>query len=262
MRFNFTSMLSKSKKWGIAVLVTVLGLTGCARIGDIAQKQADKSAYGIIQQKEISLFGESSGFTIADATDEVTEKALSGAHRLSPGQIAYSTPEYTLSLSDVVAIAIANNRTYITQKESLFSQALYLTETRRDYSTIFTSSADGGITRTEYDNVNGNTTVERFGGYGFNFGIDKILITGAEVSANFTHDFIRYFTNSPRPESSNSITFGIVQPLLQNLGPLVSHEPLTQAERNMIYFGQEFQKISAIFHYRHYFLILQPSQRV
>ena len=41
---------------------------------------------------------------------------------------------------------------------------------------------------------------------------------------------------------NNALTFNIVQPLLNGFGPLVTKEPLRQAERNMIYAVRDFKR--------------------
>lgn len=214
----------------------------CSKIGDYARERADKAAYGIIEQKQIEALGKAGEFTIDQTPDSATEKLLSEAPRLDMSQDAYTTPAYTIGLSETLAIAIANNRNYKAQRESLYSQALSLTEVRRDYTPLFSGSVSGGVTRTEQgDNV------EWFGSRGFSLGVSKVLATGGRITMDFSHSFARYFTNDPLPGASNSLSVSMTQPLLRGAGSLVAHEGLRQAERSMIYSVRSFRRFQQSF---------------
>jgi outer membrane protein TolC len=230
------------------VFVFCLGNVGCARFGEFAKKRADKAAYGVIEEKQREALGETRPLSIDRVEEEAAERLLASARRLDNSTAAYTTPTYTLSLADALAIAVANNRAYLTEKEQVFTQALDLTNTRRDYSVIFTGSADASVTRTDSGHdAPGGGVVERFGSRGFALGAAKALATGADVSLSFTHDFVRYFTHESRPSASNELALSVVQPLLKGAGPLVAREGLRQAERDMIYRTRNFQRFQQEF---------------
>jgi outer membrane protein TolC len=53
---------------------------------------------------------------------------------------------------------------------------------------------------------------------------------------------VNYFTDPDSSSESSVLSFNIVQPLLNGFGPLVSMEPLRQAERNMVYAVRDFKR--------------------
>jgi outer membrane protein TolC len=227
----------RNKMLVYAVIFLVFLASSCSKIGNYARERADKAAYGIIGQKQIEALGKAGEFTIDQSADPTTERLLSEAPRLDMAREAYTTPTYTISLSEALAVAIANNREYKAQRESLYNQSLSLTEVRRDYTPLFTGSVSGSATRTEQgDNV------EWFGSRGFALGVSKVLATGARITMDFSHSFSRYFTHDPMPGASNSLTASLSQPLLRGAGSLVALEGLRQAERSMIYSIRSFRR--------------------
>ncbi|MBN1902403.1 TolC family protein [Candidatus Sumerlaeota bacterium] len=231
---------SKTQVFSAIFLVFLTG--SCSKIGDYATERADKAAYGIIEQKQIKALGKAGEFTIDDTPDPATERLLSEAPRLDMAGNAYTTPTYTISLSDALALAVANNRDYKAQRESLYAQALSLTEVRRDYAPLFSGSVSAGVTRTEQGD-----DVEWFGSRGFSLGVSKLLATGGRITMDFSHSFVRYFTHDPMPGASNSLSAALSQPLLRGAGSLVALEGLRQAERSMIYSVRSFRRFQQSF---------------
>ena len=243
-----------SWKATILLVLTVLSAS-CQRIGNYAEKRANRAAYGNIHGAQLRAMGEAEAFTIDDAEGRRIREMLE--------QEANAEQATLLSLSDTLAIAMANSRAYQTQKESLFIQALNLTQTQKDFnwdtsassakagSTYSTSPniveqeiVSGGVTST-VQVVDGSIT-ETFGDNGvdgeMNLSVGRTLLSGAKVTLNYTQTIFNYFTN-PDTSSENSIlSFNIVQPLLNGFGPLVSMEPLRQAERTMVYAVRDFKR--------------------
>jgi len=228
------------------LLVLIFLLAACSRFGDFARTRADKAAYSIIEEKQKSALGKTAPLSIYRVQEDALDRLNANAAKLPWSTDTYTTPTYVLSLADTLAIAMANNRDYLSQKESLFNSALRLTETRRtEYGLIFSGSADAGITRD--DPGPSSTDPESFGKGGFALGVTKALASGADVSIRFVHDYTRYLTNAPRDSSSNQLSASIVQPLLRGFGPLVAREGLLQAERDMIYSVRGFQRYQQSF---------------
>jgi outer membrane protein TolC len=88
----------------------------------------------------------------------------------------------------------------------------------------------------------GQGRYEVFGDRGFSVGLRRLFFTGARVSVDYTHSFLRYLTNEPRNNGVNTLSAGLSQPLLRGLGPLVALEGLRQSERSMVYSVREFQR--------------------
>ncbi|VGO20086.1 TolC family protein [Pontiella sulfatireligans] len=206
----------------------------CTKIGNYAQTRADKAAYGNIMASQQLGLGVAEPFTISDE-DQHELRALLELDRNAP------EPEL-LSLSDALAIALANSRSYQSRKETLFLVALGLTEVQKDFNLNFNGAAFAGTSYTTFD----DGTAESFGDTGvdagYAVGAKKVLATGANVSLGFSQNVFRYFTSPDAADETSSVGFGIVQPLLRGFGPLVTKEPLRQAERDMIYAVRDFKR--------------------
>ncbi|MBT8042787.1 MAG: TolC family protein [Pontiella sp.] len=224
-----------------AALATGLFLlsASCSRIGQFAEYRADRAAYGNIRGAQQAGLGRSDPFSIgADETVLVRELLAMDRQAKSPE---------LLSLADALAIAMANSRSYQFRKENLFIQALNLTEVQKDFNWNYSASADAETSWTELE----DGTQEKFGDTGvdagFDLGITRLLATGAKVSLGFSENVLRYFTDPDTSDANNALSLNIVQPLLNGIGPLVTKEPLRQAEREMVYAVRSFKRFQQDF---------------
>lgn len=212
----------------------LLLLSSCTKIGNYAEERADRAAYGNIRGAQLSGMGDADPFFIGLGQDEILERLLEIDRKQEEAQV--------LSLADTLALAMANSRSYQTRKETLFIQALSLTETQKDFNWNYSASASAS---TSYTSMK-DGTAETFGDNGVDTaliaGVGRTLASGAKVSLGFTQNYINLLTNPGRADSNNGLTFNIVQPLLNGFGPLVTKEPLRQAERDMVYSVREFKR--------------------
>ncbi|MEE9368516.1 MAG: TolC family protein [Pontiella sp.] len=207
-------------------------LPSCARIGNYAEEKANHAAYGNIRGAQISSFGESDPFTINSEDDELVRALLHSDRQAD-------NPEL-LSLADALAIAMANSRSYQTRKENLFIQALNLTEVQKDFNWDYSASVDSDVSLSESFGNNGvDTKIEA--------GMKRTLASGATITLDFTQNLVNYFTNPDGSSDDNSLSFKIIQPLLNGFGPLVTMEPLRQAERSMVYTVRDFKRFQQDF---------------
>lgn len=218
--------------------VVLLG-TSCTRVGNFAEKRADLAAYGNIHGAQLKALGETADFTIDDAESQRILQMLE--------QQANAEEPDLLSLSDTLAIAIANSRSYQTRKESLFIQALNLTEVQKDFNWDYSASASADASYTTFK----DGSAETFGDNGVDanlaVGMGKTLASGARISLGFSQNLLSYFTNPDISDANNALSFSVVQPLLNGFGPLVTKEPLRQAERDMVYAVREFKRFQQDF---------------
>ena len=232
------------------LLLAVAGCASCARLADSAKnkftgfatKRADKAAYKIVRAKQEEALGKAADFSIGSLTGGAADRLLSQAQRLDLAQDSYTTPTSLIPLSDALAIAVSNNPDYRVRKEALYTAALGLTEVRREYQPLFDAGGKLGATRQRTGDLTGKENVEWFGTRGLSAGANWLLATGARVSLDFSHSFVRFFTHEPRPSSTNGLAFAITQPLLRGAGTLVAGESLVQGERNMIYAVRDFRR--------------------
>jgi len=208
--------------------------TSCAKIGRYAVDRADRAAYGNIAQSQWTALGRTAPFTI---DDEEAKRIRALLNQEASG----NEPDY-LSLADALAVAMANSRSYQTRKETLFIEALRLSEVQKDFNVNYNGSAYAQSSATKFK----DGTTESFGDNGVNggvaLGMSKVLATGARMSVGFTQDALRFFTNPDVSSANNALSFSIVQPLLNGFGPLVTKEPLRQAERDMVYAVRDFKR--------------------
>ena len=209
-------------------------VASCAKVGNYAEKRADRAAYGNIRGAQHAGMGEASAFSIDDEENQ-------RLHDLLQQDRDAANPEL-LSLADALAIAMANSRSYQTQKEALFIQALGLTEVQKDFNWDYSAFAAAGTSATKFK----DGSVETFGDNGMDAGVGasmtRILASGATVTLGFSQNLLRYFTNPDTSDANNALSLNIVQPLLNGFGPLVTKEPLRQAERNMVYAVRDFKR--------------------
>ncbi|MEA2068033.1 MAG: TolC family protein, partial [Verrucomicrobiota bacterium] len=205
----------------------------CARIGNYAEKRADLAAYGNIHGAQHTGLGDYDPFTIGDEEGNRTREML---------EMDRQADTEILSLADTLAIAMANSRSYQTRKENLFIQALNLTETQKDFNWNYSASAGAGTSLSSFE----DGTSERFGDNGVDgtlaAGMKRTLASGATVTLGFTKNLFGYFTDPDSSSMDNALSLNIVQPLLNGFGPLVTKEPLRQAERDMVYAVRDFKR--------------------
>ena len=215
-------------------MLLVLAASSCARIGNLAETRADRAAYANIRGAQARGLGYADPFSI-DESESLRIRAMLEleARQEEPMQ---------LSLADTLSIALSNSRSYQSSKESLFIDALSLTEIQKNYN--WDTGASSLDLSTEYA-VNGSTA-ETFGDNGVDgslaLSVGRTLVSGARMSLGVTHEIVAQFTDPDRSSEGSTVSFNIVQPLLNGFGPLVSREPLRQAERNMIYSVRDFRR--------------------
>lgn len=246
--FHPPRIISAGMLLGLMLGLLCLGTGGCSRIGQFAKKRADRAAYGIVAEKQAKALGRAEPFTIEESEDETTRDLLKRAERLDWANDAFTTPTTMITLAQALALAVANSRDYKSQRETLFAQALTLTETRRDFGVLYAATA-----LAHWDQTNNfvagtaGSAGESFGTRGFTAGVTRLLATGAQVGLDFSHQFVRSLDGKAGSNAANTLAFSVVQPLMNGLGPLVTLEPLRQRERNMIYAVRSFRRYQQSF---------------
>ncbi|MDF7825146.1 TolC family protein [Pontiellaceae bacterium B12227] len=212
----------------------LLLLSSCTKIGNYAEERADRAAYGNIRGAQLNGLGEPGEFTIGQDRHEMVERLLELDQTQAESEV--------LSLADTLIIAMENSRSYQFRKESLFIEALRLSEIQKDFNWNYNASASAG---TSYTSMK-DGTAETFGDNGvdaaFGVGVRRTLASGAKVSLGFSQNLLNYFTNPSSSSENNALSLNIVQPLLNGFGPLVTKEPLRQAERDLVYAVRDFKR--------------------
>jgi len=141
-------------------------------------------------------------------------------------------PTYMLTLDQAAELAMFNSREYQDQRESLYIAALPVTQERFAFMAQFFAAQEAIRAYSGRETAEGqrsNWTLNN--GTGFS----KILPTGALLLLNFSNQTVFDFLNPKRTTSVSTLNFNAIQPLLRGGGKAVALEPLTQAERNLLY---------------------------
>jgi outer membrane protein TolC len=242
-------------------------LVGCQSAGKHRQK-ADQAAARIIEQKQMEALGRVEPFTIERPADALRRRLLiaqqlaySGPASLgtenlepiehwpnddylsSPGRIAdATTPEVSdqplhLTLVDALQIAAHNSREYQSSKETVFRTALRLDRERDIFRNTFSGTVDGTFS----DNESGKDTV-RGGDSSFLGGLSRRFLNGLTLTARIGLDLARLLEPERRSSKSVYADSSISIPLLRGAGKHIVAEPLTQAEREVVYAIYDFEE--------------------
>lgn len=171
------------------------------------------------------------------------------------GELRAANNELTLSLTDVMCVAARNDRTYQRLKEAVFSAALDLDYEQYQFETSFSGMMLGLLS--------GDPNAEKATGRG-TAGFDRKLENGAEISGRLAVDVVSLLQDDWRSLGlTGDLTMSL--PLMRGAGREIVREPLTQAERNLVYAIRTFE------HYRQtyavtvatsYFSVLEFAQRL
>ena len=258
-------------KFFIILLLSALFLgTGCTAAK--YRKDADKAANSVIKEKQKELFGKASGINIerhsdtlrrrlmidqnlpyssnaslgTDKLDKIAhwpEKDYPNESTTAPedGIILESGKILKLSLLQALQIGAANSSEYQTQKESVFQKALDLNLQRHEYGFTLDGTGTYNISAQKSD----AGTVKSDKGTG-TLSLSKTLENGTQLVTKAGIDIVNLLTNGL---SLKTFTYdgSITIPLLRGAGAYIASENLTQAERDLIYSLQTFERYKNTF---------------
>ncbi len=245
----------------LCVLLPLLILSGCST-GHWSGR-ADKEVYGILKEKQLTLFGEAIEFDIT------TPHSTTDASEVEAVAIISDRKDETarrIDLDQALELSVANRREYQSEKETLYLTGLALTRARHDFSPrldagsvasydTFTQPATGGQSRVE----------DRQASVRSQAGFDMLLRTGGRLAVDLAQDIFRFYVGgSGNAPSTRFFAASLNQPLLRGSGA-VATENLTQSEREVAYAIRafsRFQKNNALDVITDYCRILQEKDRV
>ena len=161
---------------------------------------------------------------------------------------------FMLNLEQVTELGFLNSPQFQTERENLYLTALAVTAER------FAFIAQPFVTEQLIRQRAGSQT----GGKPFNgwlanttAGFTKTFSTGALLLFNFANQTVYNLGRSGGTTSVSTINFDIVQPFLAGGGRAVALEPLTQAERDLVYAIRQFYRFRQ--EYYAYFAVGQST---
>ncbi len=254
--------------YGMALLL----VAGCWSPRQYREK-SDQVAQKIIHQKQQEALGRtnSEAFTVERPAETLRRRLLStqelptsssasyGSHKLPDTKHEpekdYPEPEkqgepigevvegkkVRLSLEQALQVAARNSREYQSQKEQVYRAALNLDleidQFRNTYQGLLDSifSANlAGDTVTGVENTGEGSVTRR-------------LKSGASLTSRIIVDLAKLLSNSGGSAVGLAADASITVPLLQGAGRHVVTEPLTQAERDVLYAIWEFERFKREF---------------
>lgn len=292
-RNGYLKRRSISASLYLLLLLPVLILTGCKTPAEY-RMEADRAATAIIRNTQEEVLDESGEFTIERPSDILRRRLLIeqdlpyygepslGAGYLTPPphwpdtDSSGSPPPFkspvslesggTLRLSLVQALQVAalNRSAYQSEKEDVFRAALDLDLQRNDFRYILNGDAESvfqwdrtGLSA-EGDAVKGT---ENSG----SFQLDRTLRNGTALAAALTLDLVSLLTQGQTSSFGITGDASISIPLLRGSGRHIIMEPLTQAERNVVYAIYDFERYKKTFAVeiaRGYLEVLQQLDQV
>jgi outer membrane protein TolC len=140
---------------------------------------------------------------------------------------------YLLNLEQALELALVNSREYQDERENLYLAALPVTLERFSFAAQFFAIGQAVRLWAGRQTTEGHQNNWQLNS---NVGFSKLFSTGALLLFNFANQTVFNLGGGNRPVTSQStINLDLIQPLLQGAGQAVNLEPLTQAERNLLY---------------------------
>jgi outer membrane protein TolC len=254
--------------------------------------ETDKVASDIIAKKQMDALGKKEPFTIEPAADTLRRRLLLNQKLPVAGPASYGSdkvpkiahwPEkktppvaagsdypitvpvadnesVKLTLLDTLQVAARNNRDYQSSKEDIFRATLNLELETHAFQTTFagalqslyTSDQSGGVPVGGFTN---SATPS----------VTKMFENGAAVTANLALDLVKLLTGDRGSSLGILADATISIPLLRGSGRDIVTEPMTQAERNVVYSiwtFERFKRTLAVQVASEYLSVLQSLDQV
>lgn len=199
-----------------------------------------------------SSYGDTDITKYADPRGDVRLRSIIDAELADPSENckAIVIPEssrfnkkhpFLINLEQSVELAILNSREFQSRRESLYLAALPVTQERFALSPQLFSFGEDMLNKFGKDTpTTGAGPIRQWSTQTVN-GVAQVFCTGAVMLFNFANQTIYNFGQIPST-SISTVSLDVVQPFLRAGGFAVTLEPLTQAERNLLYEIRDFYK--------------------
>lgn len=223
-------------------------LSGCG--GGFHKKWADREVFSILKSKSSRV--PNSGDDLlsilppnAVSLDKMVRSVKTEA--FLGDRAAIEKDARVLSLPDVLKLGVEHNRPYLGKKETVYLTALDLTLARHQFSPIADGSGSGTYVGKNVEGAVNQFTTEHTLTTNGSIGFSKLTSIGTRIAADLSTDFVRFFTGGVRNVGDSKLAVTLAQPLLRGAGSLSVTEPLTQAERDVLYSIRDFTQYRKTF---------------
>ncbi len=212
------------RRGALFVLASLALYSGSCKSAATQRADADREVYAIVEKRRAELGSNERTFTIEPNPDSLRR-------RLERGEVESLAP---LTLAQCLDIAAENSRDFQDQRETFYLNALDLTLER--YRFAYQESGLMGALLSG----DGNGATDASGDA--SFGLKKLLGTGATIVGNIGLSVARDLTQADAFNMVTNAGLAITQPLLAGSNPRIVREPLTQAERNVVYAARNYER--------------------
>ncbi len=188
---------------------------------------ADAQVYSILAKTAQTVTGEARPFAVERPTDTLRRRL---ADKPGPSR---------LTLTQALDVAAENSREFQRQKEQLYLAALNLTRSQHDF--VFRFGGGGNA------EVAGQSDETADAAIGDDLSASATSVTGTRLVASFANTFLRSVIHGGSFDGSSILNLTLTQPLLRGAGRRIVREPLTQAERDVVYAMRDFERFRADF---------------
>lgn len=255
----------------IALCLIICFQAGCHCPADY-RLETDKVAYDIIKEKQEKGLGKVEALDIERPSDTLRRRLLKTQELSYSGPASLGTDELEriehwpeenypqqksfldpvvlleenrplkLSLMQALQVGARNSFDYQTRKEDVFQSALALELERDEFRNTFVGQVESLLsTDTTADRTVSGTVTS--GG----LGISRKLESGAQLTTALAVDLANLLTMGGASSLGLAGDATISVPLLRGSGRHIVTEPLTQAERNVVYAIWEFERFKKEF---------------
>ncbi len=252
-------------------LVLVLAISGCQKPAQY-REEADEVAFDIIEETQQQTLGRAEPFSIERPADILRRRLLTdqnltimseaslgtdtlsqiehwpepdypkAAAKSDPNIVAGTEETVKINMLDALQIGAQNSFDYQTSKENVFRKALALDLERNDFRNIFGTQLQSLIST---DSTSGNS-LSGTNNSG-SAGVDRKLDNGTQLTVDIAVDIVKLLTASGASAMGITGDASISIPLLRGSGRHIVTEPLTQAQRNVVYSIYEFERFKRTF---------------
>jgi outer membrane protein TolC len=216
------------------LLVLLAAALGACRSAEAWGDHADEEVYHILEERRAEL-GARDPFTIDPPVDPLRARLLAEAE-------AGTHEPLSLDLVGCLRVAAESSRDWQDQREQLFRAALDLTLERWNFSVQETGTLGGFVSGIGFQE---ETEVE--GGLLSNLNLFKLLGIGTRITADIGIDLLESLGNGDAWDALTHLSLEITQPILRGFGSDIVKEPLTQAERDVLYQARAYERFRRTF---------------
>jgi outer membrane protein TolC len=255
-------MVHGRRLWQSAAMVLAAGGIVIAFVGctpAFYRGQADRVAGRIVSSQQPGAIGRSEPFSIESPADTLRKRLLLSQQlpisaRASLGSDEMEKPKnwpekgsgpppaasqpaslpagpIRLTLVEALRVAAANNRDYRANKENVFLAALQFDLAAQQFRDTFAGSLD---TIVQEDLSGGGKPVAEWAN-GMDFSWRRKLQSGAVITSRMALDLVQLLSGERSGSKGIFVDASVTVPLLRGSGRDVVTEPMTQAQRNVVY---------------------------